>query len=107
MTSPDEPESLHAHHHDGPHGEETVPRGAVDLIGQIVSANVDSLAFTTDRIIESLEAEVVRLAKTIVEVDQTLSQATVIDRPTEARLRCLDPQINTAYDILERKGFAV
>lgn len=83
---------------------EPVPAGAVDLIGQIVSANVSNLAFTTDRLIEGLERDAARFAQYVVDIDRILAEATVVDRATEGRLRLMDGSVNMAYDYLERKG---
>jgi phage FluMu protein gp41 len=77
---------------------------ALDLVGAIVAQNVSDLAFTTNRIIESLERDVARLAQTVVHLDMILADASVIDRKTEARLADMEPAIDTAYRTLERKS---
>jgi hypothetical protein len=80
---------------------------ALDLVAQIVDQNVRDLAFTTDRIIESLESQVHELAWALAQVDEIINDALVIDRRTERRLAGLQGKFNIAGDILARKQEAV
>lgn len=82
--------------------EGMVPEGAVNLIAQIVGANVANLAHATDAVEDGLRREIRALAETVVGINQTLAEATVIDRATEHRLRQFDAQIEHAYRTLER-----
>jgi hypothetical protein len=83
---------------------ETPDGGALDLMAQMVDANVRNLAFTTDRIIENLERDVAELAQTVVLIDGVLDNALVIDRATERRLMALGGRIDSAHFIHERKA---
>lgn len=82
--------------------EETVPLGAVELMGQIVSANVANLAHATDLVEQGLREEIRSLALTITGMAEVFEQATVVDRATERRMRRFDPLIENAYRTLER-----
>jgi hypothetical protein len=79
------------------------PDRALRLVADLVGANVNSLARTTDTIIEGLENEILSLAAHLLEVGEILDAASVIDRKTEYRLRAVDGYFEQAARIIERK----
>lgn len=81
---------------------EQMSNEGLDLMAQLVGANVASLAATTDRLIEGLERDIRGLAATVVAFHEVLEDALVIDRQTEHRLRMLDGKVDAAYRMLER-----
>jgi hypothetical protein len=76
----------------------------LNLMADIVEANVRGLAHTTDSLIAYEKSRVLELARTIVQLDMILEEATVIDRKTERRLQMIMPQIDNAHRIMEREG---
>lgn len=81
---------------------ETIDDKGLDLLAALVGKNVDDAAHTTNLLLEGKDRDIKALAQTIVAIDQTLEDATVIDRKTEARLLMLRGRIEQAYFVLER-----
>lgn len=82
------------------------PEG-MNLIADIVSANVSNLAATTDRVIQNLENEILTLSKLVMDIDDVFVGATVVDRVTESRYRRLLPRVHAAYETNERTAKSV
>lgn len=76
-------------------------RGAADLFGQIIGANVSALASTTDSIIATVERERDEFAAALVGIQEVLQDALVIDRRTERRLWEFAPEFASAQSRLE------
>lgn len=79
-----------------------VSRKGMDLVAEIVGANVKNLAAVTDRLDDARVRTIKSLAETIVQVEMILDQATVIDRATENRLAWMRAQFDEAHRTLER-----
>lgn len=77
---------------------------ASGLVGAILQQSARDLAFTTDRLLEHKDRIIGDLASTIVQLDNILSAATVIDRVTEDRLAMLGVRIEAAYRHLPIAG---
>lgn len=75
-------------------------RGELDLIGQIVQANVDQAAHTTNMLLSFKDEEIKRLAKALVEIQEAIDDAIVIDRMTERRLKKLRFETHWAAQLL-------
>ena len=85
--------------------QKTLPIEAIDLMGQIVSANVAALAHTNNSLLEWKDQEIRELRQALVRVGGVLDGATVIDRVTESRLSTFCwPDIWAAEDALEREA---
>ncbi len=97
--------SLYENHHDGPtaepRSEETEELHGLELMAMLAQKSARDLAFTTNALEANLRDQVRSLARTVIAMDQTLSEATVIDRLTESRLRGLSACIDSAYITLE------
>lgn len=74
----------------------------MDLIGQLVTANVDAAAHTSHLIESGQRRDIAELCETITLVAKILDEAMVVDRRTEERLRLLFwPKVGSAERLLE------
>lgn len=79
-----------------------ITQEGLEMFGQIVAANVADAAATTNLLLEVKDAEILRLAKVIVEIGDIVDRATVIDRKTERALSRHYVNFDTAQGILDR-----
>lgn len=77
---------------------------SLDLLAQIVGANVKNLEHTTNLLIENLEKQVQEMAQLVVDMQTLYASASVVDRATQAKWRHLDHRIDIAFDIFNRQG---
>jgi hypothetical protein len=80
---------------------DTMPIEAIDLFGQIVSANVASLAHTTNLIDQLKDEQIRTLAQDLVDLWSIIEAAAVIDRKTERRLWAFEHRVELALNTLE------